>query len=357
MPKPDGTPYWWESGDPNTESGKTFNDVGRAVNDAGQWIGDRWDNLMGARSPDQVSINQQAGQGGPAAQAGIAQAVGPDGQPQGQVRDMQMGLIQQLQDQAAGRGPSLAAAQLQQGTDRNIAQAMALSQSQRGAGAAGMLKGIQGQQAGIAQGMAGDAAMLRLSEQMAARQALGKELSGAREQDLGFAGMGQQGSQFNVGQTNQGNQFNVGQTNTMADAARARAQEASIAQAKLDMERQKLEAEAASKRSPVGMLGGVFSALSDRTAKTEISPGEGKLYAFLEKLGSHSYKYKDPKHGRGHRISPMAQEIEGSDLGEEFVFTTHEGKKAVDYGKGFGTMLASQAALHKRLRALEHADG
>jgi hypothetical protein len=263
---------------------------------------------------------------------------------QDQTRNMQMTLIQQLQDQAAGRGPSLAQMQLQKGTDQNMAQAMALGQSQRGAGAAGMLKGIQGQQAGIAQGMAGDSAMLRLQEQMAAQNALGTQLGGARGQDMGAA-------QYNAGAANQAGQFNAGQQNTMANANAQRQADAATAQAKLDMEREKMLNDQAAKASPMGAIGGILAAFSDERLKKNVKPAGHKLYAFLDKLGSHEYSYKDPKHGTP-RISPMAQELEKSDLGKSMVTEAPEGKQ-VDYAKGFGTMLASQAALHKRLKKLE----
>lgn len=298
-----------------------------------------WSKLNGTRpqTPGAGMFDQTAGQVAPGS---AQQALGPDGNPQGQTRAMQMSLIQQLQDQAAGRGPSLAQMQLQQGTDRNISQAMALGQSQRGAGAAGMLKGIQGQQAGIAQGMAGDAAMLRLQEQMSAQQNLGNQLGSMRGADQQFAGMNMQNSQFNAGQAN-------GMVSGNADRAAAAAQ----AQAKLDIEREKLLNDQASKSSPFGAVGGILAAFSDARLKTDVAPADDSLYAFLDKLGAHEYEYKDPAHG-DRRVSPMAQELEQSELGKAFVFEAGPGK-AVDYGKGFGTMLASQAALHKRLKKLE----
>lgn len=108
-------------------------------------------------------------------------------------RAQQMTLIQQLQDQASGVGPSLAQMQFKQASDQNIANAMAMGASQRGAGQAGGLYNVQNQQAGIAQGMAGTSAQLRLQEQMAARNALGGVLGGMRGQDIQQAGLAQQG--------------------------------------------------------------------------------------------------------------------------------------------------------------------
>lgn len=252
---------------------------------------------------------------------------------------MQASLIQQLQDQAAGRGPSLAQMQLQKGGDAAMRQAMALGQSTRGTGAGGTMKSILGRQAGIAQGMAGDAGMLALQEQMAARGALGQQLNQQ-------AGLEQNNSQFNATQQQQAAQFN---TTTGLTAAQQQ-QEAAIAQAKLNMEMERLRSENAKQNSPAGMVGGILSAFSDERLKTDVKSGDSKIYSFLDALGSHDYKYKDAKHGEGRRVSPMAQELEKTELGEEFVFETPDGK-AVDYGKGFGTLLAAQAALHKRLKA------
>jgi hypothetical protein len=265
---------------------------------------------------------------------------------------MQMALIQQLQDQAAGKGPSLAQMQLQKATDQNMASAMALGASQRGAGQAGMLRGIQNQQAGLSRGMAADSGILQLQEQMQARQMLGQNLGGMRGQDLGASQMGLGARQFDVDAQNRAGQFNVTTQQTSAESARERQQRAVIEQAKLDMEMEKMRLENAKQNSPAGMVGGILSAVSDARLKDEIRPGEAKLYEFLDKLGSHEYKYKDSKHGAGRRISPMAQELEKSEAGKKMVFEFGEGK-AVDYGKGLGTMLASQAALHKRLKALE----
>jgi hypothetical protein len=344
-----------------------------AVADASNWVQTNKDALMGVYHPNNVQVgaggqNGSAVSSGPAAQSGLSQSafVGADGIEQSQSRGAQMGLIQQLQDQAAGRGPSLAQMQLQRGTDQNMQSAMAMGQSQRGGGRGGTNKAIMSQQANIQQGMAGDSAMLAMQEQLAARNALGQQLGGIRGQDQGWAqanaqagnqsnqfnsGQSNQMGQFNAGQTNNQNQFNAGQQNSMTNSNSQRQADAANNQAKMDLEYEKMKQEAAKQGSPMGLIGGAIAAFSDERLKTNVQSGETKLYSFLDKLGSHEYDYKDKKHG-DHRISPMAQELETSEAGKEFVFETKEGK-AVDYGKGFGTMLASQAALHKRLKKLE----
>lgn len=121
---------------------------------------------------------------------------------QDQFRAGQLGLMGQLQDQAAGRGPSLAQMQLQQASDRNMANALALGATQAsGTRGAGALRAIAGQQAGIGQQLAADSAMMRLQEQQQAQGMLAGLMSGARGQDIGLAtsqaGMDLQSRQVN----------------------------------------------------------------------------------------------------------------------------------------------------------------
>ena len=228
-------------------------------------------------------------------------------------RGKQLGLAGQLEAQAAGQGPSLAQAQLQQATDQNIAQQMALAASARG-GNVGMAQRQAAQNAAAVQQQASQqSAMLRMQEQMA-----------AREQLSGLLGQG-----------------------------RAADQEGSIAQAEIT------EAGKARKGKVIGglMSGaaqmGAAAIMSDENAKTEIKPGAKQIESFLEAMKAHSYEYKDKeKHGAGKHVSPMAQELEKTELGKSMVVDTPEGKM-VDYGKGFGAMLAANAALHERVKKLE----
>lgn len=104
-----------------------------------------------------------------------------------QMRNAQTGLITDLQNQAAGVGPSLAQAQLQKANDQNLASGLAAIQSTRGMGATAAGMQAQGQQAQAGQAMAQDAAVLRLQEQMQARGMLGQLATGTRGQDIGQA--------------------------------------------------------------------------------------------------------------------------------------------------------------------------
>jgi hypothetical protein len=158
----------------------------------------------GYRQPGQVSLDPNAAKipgyeqdrSSALAQAmGAAGRAGPQMQgasinmrPQDQFRGQQMSLAQALTAQANGQGPSLAQMQLQQATDKNLAQSMALGQSLGGAQAAGLAqRQVMQQQAGTAQQAAADSGALRLQEQMQARNMLGQVLAGARGQDIGLA--------------------------------------------------------------------------------------------------------------------------------------------------------------------------
>jgi hypothetical protein len=93
--------------------------------------------------------------------------------------------------------------------------------------------------------------------------------------------------------------------------------------------------------------------VSDINAKTNITPAEAELTEFLNALGIYSYEYKDKNNGEGRRISPMAQEIEKSQLGKAAISTNPQGYKQVDYGKLAGTQLAALALLNHKYNKLE----
>lgn len=99
-------------------------------------------------------------------------------------RTQQAALANQLTNQGNGIGPSLAQSQLQAGRDANIASAMALAASQRGLTAGQGLRQVADQTTTANQLAAQEAARLRLTEQLAAREQLGAVLSGARGQDI-----------------------------------------------------------------------------------------------------------------------------------------------------------------------------
>ncbi len=101
--------------------------------------------------------------------------------------------------------------------------------------------------------------------------------------------------------------------------------------------------------------------ISDELLKVEIKGSDPKVSKFLDAINAHEYEYKKsvkdlPGAGEGKHVSPMAQELEKSELGKQMVIDTPKGKM-VDYGKGFGTILAAQAVLNKRLNDLEKKKG
>lgn len=140
--------------------------------------------------------------------------------------------------------------------------------------------------------------------------------------------------------------------------------DAAAAQKAMDMARQIQAQEKASRRQLVGgIIGGAAqagaAAASDERVKKEIKPAHKEIRSFLDSLGVHSYKYKDdekPLRGKDRYVSAMAQELEKTEIGKSMVKDTKDGK-VVDYGKGFGTMLAAQADLHQRLKQLEKKKG
>lgn len=92
--------------------------------------------------------------------------------------------------------------------------------------------------------------------------------------------------------------------------------------------------------------------MSDQTAKTKIDGGEYQVQSFLDAIKAHSYEYKDAKHGVGRFISPMAQELEKTEVGKSAIIETPEGKM-VDYGRLGGISLAALADLHQRVKRIE----
>ena len=99
----------------------------------------------------------------------------------------------------------------------------------------------------------------------------------------------------------------------------------------------------------LGQMGSTAASIwSDENLKTNILDGSEKVKELLDSIGTHSYNYKDPKHGEGTYVSPMAQELEKTELGKDMVIDTPEGKM-VDYGRGMGVALSALADINKRL--------
>lgn len=96
---------------------------------------------------------------------------------------------------------------------------------------------------------------------------------------------------------------------------------------------------------------GILEKISDEKKKKNMD--ETSLRDFLNALKAYEYDYKNPElDGQGRQIGVMAQDLEKTPIGKQFVMETPRGKM-VDYGKGFAAILASQAMLNKRVNALE----
>lgn len=94
--------------------------------------------------------------------------------------------------------------------------------------------------------------------------------------------------------------------------------------------------------------------ISDKNKKKNIKQDIKK--DFLDALTAYTYDYKNPKDpgaGEGRHMSVMAQDLEKTEIGKSMVKTLEDGTKMVDYGKGFGAILAAQAHLNKRLEEID----
>ena len=99
-------------------------------------------------------------------------------------------------------------------------------------------------------------------------------------------------------------------------------------------------------------------AMSDKNLKKNIKSARDKdllspkeIDGFLDSLYAHQYNYKDGKHGKGKQVGVMAQDLEKTQLGKQMVEDTTEGKR-VNFGKGLGLVVASQARLNERLNSI-----
>lgn len=148
--------------------------------------------VLRGRTPQQ----KQYTPGRAAPQAGAAALAQTSG-----FRSNQQELVSRLEALSKGQGPSLAAEQLRQATDRNMSQQASIAQTGRGNAA---LAGIQASNMSGALGAqaASDSAAARIQEQQMAFQLLGGAIGQGRGQD-------QEQSQFNALQTNFRDQFNV----------------------------------------------------------------------------------------------------------------------------------------------------
>jgi hypothetical protein len=94
---------------------------------------------------------------------------------------------------------------------------------------------------------------------------------------------------------------------------------------------------------------------SDEDKKTDTKEDYKKQADFLNNLHAYNYRYKNPNAPGampGQRTGVMAQDIEKSEIGKQFVKDTPNGKM-VDYKGMLPVMMASQAYLNERINKLE----
>lgn len=276
--------------------------------------------------------------------------------PQDQFRNAQLGLVSQLQQQAAGQGPSIANMQLQQGADRNLKNAIAMQASQRGGMAGGLaMRNIAQQRADIGQQLAGQAGMQRLQEQQQAQQMLGGVSGGARGQDIGLATeqaqLGQQAALANQNANLQQMALNDKMSsfyNTgLADldmAQRGSAQDLEKLKVNQNLGVQGINAqsyEGASKRRGDligGIGGGLATAFSDKRLKMNIKDDDKELDHFLSGLNGHAKggvigKYETDDSGGEDETEKKAKELMSGEGTQNDSGQTKTGK-AIGFGIG-----------------------
>lgn len=185
------------------------------------------------------------------------------------------------------------------------------------------------------------------------RQNIQEKNLGIRQQDIGLQNQQQM---FNRGLEQQQFQNEMAKAGATTSAIGNQATSLmGLGQSKVQGEAQKMSA-----LISAGASAASGAAASDKNAKTDIESAnsnsiESKLDELLSELKSYKYKYKNPeKYGDGEQIGVMAQDLEKSDLGQEFVEENDEGVKTVDYGKMAGTQLAGLVDLYKRVKKLEN---
>jgi len=155
----------------------------------------------------------------------------------------------------------------------------------------------------------------------------------------------------------QANDFDSNALNRLMEQYRAE-QEANQQQYGMNLQRRGLE-QAQQGQLFGGLLGTAALAapflISDETKKENVSKEDGEISELYKHIRPETYSYKDEENGEGKHLSPMAQDLEKSEIGKSMVEDTPHGK-VVNMGKGFGAMMSMQKALDTRLKKLEARD-
>lgn len=281
--------------------------------------------------------------------APTAQNVGPEGQNSRQ----QSQLMDLLMQRAQGQGPSISDMQMQRGLDQGMAQQQALASTGRGNAA---LAGRQASQnaSGMAQNMAGQAAMGRLAETQGAQQLAAGALQGARGQDQQYAQMTQQGNQFNVNAGLQQTQMNdMARQSMLQQQLQALQMAQGGREAYQDARTQRFMGLTQTPTTGEQLMGGaaaIGALISDRRAKTDIKEADKEASTLMKALRPYKYRYKDERNGAGEQFGIMAQDLEKAV--PSAVIDTPKGKM-VHGGRLAAALAAALPGLDKRLEKLE----
>jgi hypothetical protein len=94
---------------------------------------------------------------------------------------------------------------------------------------------------------------------------------------------------------------------------------------------------------------------SDKRAKKNITDGEDESAKLLKALHPKGFEYKDDKHGKGHHLGVMAQDVERA--APDMVIDDTDGVKKLDMRKVLSASLAGLGSLDKRLSKIEARRG
>ncbi len=247
----------------------------------------------------------------------------------------QSNVFNQLQTIASGGGPNPAQQQFQNNANQVAAQTAGMMGSQKGVSPALQARMIAQQGAGAQQQVAGQGAEALANQQMQALGAMGNMANTMAGNQVGQTNANTQANLSNQEQLlgSYGNSLNsANQSNTQLAVQNNKAQQGMFG----------------------GLLGGAGSILSDEDAKKDIHSADGDIEQFLNSIGAHEYKYKDPSQpgaAPGEHTGPMAQELEQSKVGQQMVVNTPEGK-GVDFQRGMGTIVAALAHLNKKIESI-----
>lgn len=257
-----------------------------------------------------------------------------------------------LMAQYQGNGPSLAQGQYRQNVDQNIKAALAMGNRSPSA-----MRSAQYSVGDMNAQAANQSAQLRAQEQLAAGQLLQQQQQmiqqGVLEQQRANDAMVQY-------YTSQGLSLDQAQWAAQMELQRMKGEQHIQAQSIANKIGAPQSGPGFWERLGGGLIGAgaelgsalITKSVSDRIAKKDISRVSKKdLVEFLSSVKGYKYRYKDSKWGKGEHFSPMAQDLEKTKIGKSMVIDTPEGKM-VDYGKGFGALLAAQAELYNEVKKL-----